>query len=178
MTHASSAPDIDFEKLDLKDALDLAVLIEEEARDRYEELASSLLLHHNAEAAKFFTRMVRIEELHRTALLEQRERMFRGQKVTVRREQLFDVEAPEYDEVRASMTEYDALMTAMHSEQKAQAFYATALRWVQSPEVKTLFAELCAEEVEHQRLVQNELDRLPAGGALERADVSDDPAPQ
>lgn len=178
MTHSAQAPAIDFESLTLKDALDLAVLIEEEARDRYEELAAQLLLHHTPGASKFFTKMVRVEELHRGALLAQREKAFKGQPVEVRREMIFDVEAPDYDEVRTGMTERAALLTALKSEEKAHDFFATALKYVKHPEVKKLFQELCHEELEHQQLVKQELDRLPPAVAFEGIDVSDEPNSQ
>ena len=57
--------DIDFAKLSLQDALDLAVLIEEEARERYEEFAHQMRLHHTHEAARFFRFMAGNEEKHR-----------------------------------------------------------------------------------------------------------------
>ena len=44
-------PTIDFASLTLQDALDLAILIEEEAKERYEEFAENLSLHHTPEAA-------------------------------------------------------------------------------------------------------------------------------
>jgi hypothetical protein len=50
-------PTIDFASLTLQDALDLAILIEEEAKERYEEFADNLSLHHTPEAAHFFTTM-------------------------------------------------------------------------------------------------------------------------
>jgi len=178
MTHAESAPGLDFEALSLRDALDLAVLIEEEARDRYQELAGQLLLHRNGAAAKFFTKMVRVEELHRTALLEKRERLFGRQGSSLSRQLIFDVEAPDYDTVRANMTERDALLTALRSERKAYRFFCQALEHVDQREVKALFTELCAEELEHIRLVQLELDRLPDEGPLADADLFDEPAPQ
>ena len=34
----------------MKDALDLAILIEEEARDRYDEFYDNLAVHHTADA--------------------------------------------------------------------------------------------------------------------------------
>ena len=39
----TTARGIDFNTLSLQDALDLAILIEEEAKDRYEELAAELM---------------------------------------------------------------------------------------------------------------------------------------
>ena len=47
-------PKIDFSKLSLQDALDLAILIEEEAKDRYQEFVDQLELHHTPQAASFF----------------------------------------------------------------------------------------------------------------------------
>ena len=45
---------IDFSALTLKDALDLAILIEEEARERYEDFADQMEQHHTPEAGRFF----------------------------------------------------------------------------------------------------------------------------
>lgn len=169
---------IDFATLSLRDALDLAVLVEEEARDRYEELAAQLILHRTPEAAKFFTKMMRVEELHRQQLAEQRAKAFGNQPATVRREQLFEIEAPDYDQVRMNMTHRDALEVALRSEIKAHRFFQRALEVVPSVEVKKLFAELCEEEIEHQALVKAELSKLEPEQAGERADYSDDPVAQ
>lgn len=91
---------------------------------------------------------------------------------------LFDVEAPEYDEVRASMSVRDALTAALRSEEKAHAFFAAALEAVTDAEVRTLFAELCEEEIEHQRLVQREIAKLPEGPALPDVAWEDEPVGQ
>lgn len=171
-------PGIDFAALTLKDALDLAILIEEEARDRYEELAAQLVLHRTHGAAAFFAKMVRVEELHRKQLLEQRQKAFGDQPMAVRREMIFDIEAPDYDEARAEMPTRQALETALKSEEKAHRFFVEVLRHVQNPEVKALFEELRDEEVEHQELVKAELAKLPPGDPLQGVDVGDGPAPQ
>lgn len=169
---------IDFTNLSLRDALDLAVLVEEEARDRYEELAEQLRVHHTPDAAAFFAKMVRIEELHRSTLVAERTKRFGNEQVNVRREMIFDVEAPDYDEVRMNMTLKQALMTALHAESKAHEFYVTALAAVTNPEVRTLFAELAEEEVEHQNLVKAELAKLTVETAGEADDFSDEPVAQ
>ena len=178
MNHPTQVQGIDFATLSLRDAIDLAVLIEEEARDRYEELAAQLILHRTPEAAKFFTQMMRIEELHRRQLLEQRAKSFGDQKATVRREMLFDIEAPDYDQVRMNMTHRDALEVALRSEVKAHEFFKNAIKVVANPEVKKLFEELCDEEVEHQALVKAELKKLEPERAVERGDFGDDPVAQ
>lgn len=169
---------IDFATLSLKDALDLAVLVEEEARDRYEELAAQLILHRTPGAAAFFTKMMGVEELHRKQLAEQREQQFGKQPVNVTRAMIYDVEAPEYDEARMNMSHREALQVALRSEQKAHRFFVEALKVVPSNEVKKLFEELCEEEVEHQGLVKAELAKLPPPSPDEKDDFSDEPVAQ
>ena len=61
---------IDWATLTLKDALDLAILVEEEAKRRYQEFVDQLESHRTPEAAGFFRLMVRSEEKHRATLAE------------------------------------------------------------------------------------------------------------
>ena len=110
---------IDFARITLRDALDLAVLIEEEARDRYVEFAEQLAAHATPEVADFFARMARIEERHRAELLERRNILFGSARSTVERRQIFDVEAPGYEEARAFMGVRQALETVLAAEVKA-----------------------------------------------------------
>lgn len=178
MTSQAKTTGIDFTTLSLRDALDLAVLIEEEARDRYEELAGQLKAHHTEAAAGFFSKMMRVEELHRRQLAEHRARDFGTQPGTVRREMIWDVEAPEYDEARMNMTPRMALQVALRSEEKAHAFFVKALEGGLNLEVRKLFEELRDEEVEHQALVKGELAKLAPDDPLAHVDVGDGPAPQ
>jgi erythrin-vacuolar iron transport family protein len=168
---------LDFERLTLRDALDLAVLIEEEARDRYWEFAEQLAAHDTPEVSDFFARMARIEDRHRSELLERRTTLFGNAPPTVDRRQIFDVEAPGYEEARAFMGVRQALETVLASEVKAYAFFEEALPRVKDPELKALFKELRDEEIHHQALVKAELARCP-----EKADDSeayaDDPNAQ
>lgn len=169
---------IEFASLSLKDALDLAVLIEEEARDRYEEFAEQMELHHTPEAAKFFRFMAGNEEKHRAELAERRRIIFRNAHSAVTRQMIFDVEAPEYDEARAFMTAREALQAAFRSEKKAYAFFTGALVHVAEPTVKSLFEELRAEEIQHQKLVLAELEKTPPDSALRAEDFADEPTAQ
>ena len=152
---------LDFSTLSVRDALDLAVLIEEEARDRYRELADQLTLHHTPEAAAFFTRMARVEERHRQQLLRRRELEFGDQPGTMSRRMIFDVEASEYDEARAFMTLRQALEVALRAENKAHDFYCKVADAATDPKTIALFRELQEEEVDHRTLVQAELGKLP-----------------
>jgi hypothetical protein len=94
---------IDFERLSLQDALDLAILIEEEARDRYVEFQHQMESHRTPEAAAFFRFMAGNEEKHRAELASRRAARFGDAPRRVTRAMLFDVEAPDYDQARAFM---------------------------------------------------------------------------
>lgn len=169
---------LELARLSLCDALDVAVLIEEEARDRYEELAAQLAVHHTPEAAAFFERMAKIEEKHRAELAERRRARFGAAPARVRREMIFDVEAPEYDEARAFMGVREALEVALRSEEKAHAWFEAAVRVVNDPDVRGLFADLAREELEHQRFVKVELARHAGEPPGDPGVWGDEPAPQ
>jgi rubrerythrin len=168
---------IDFATLTLKDALDLAVQIEEEARDRYAEFAEQMTQFHTPAAAHFFAKMARVEELHRSQLAQRRREQFGDAPVTMSRAMIYDVEAPEYDEARAFMTLRQALGAALHAEVKAHEFFAQFAGQVKDPSVRALFEELAKEELEHQGLVKNELVKAPPEDAVQ-GDQSDEPVAQ
>ncbi len=166
---------IDFARLSLRDALDLATLIEEEALERYDELALQLEVHHTPEAAAFFRFMARQEAKHCATLAQRRARLYGTSPRTVTRDMIFDIEAPEYDAARAFMSLRQALETALAAERKARAFFADALAGLADARVRALFEELHGEEIEHERLVQAEIDKLPPGPDANPDDYGDEP---
>ena len=165
---------LDFATLTLKDALDLATLIEEEAKDRYEEFADQMEKHHNPEAARFFRFMLSNETKHEDRLSARRKELFGDSPRLVRREMIFDIEAPEYDEVRASMSVRMALDASLRAETKAAEFFDAAIERVQLADVKAIFAELRDEEIEHQQLVKKEIAKLPTDYELPIDDEDED----
>jgi len=169
---------IDFAALSLKDALDLAILVEEEAQERYEEFVAQMEAHHTGEAAEFFRFMAGNEAKHGAELSERRLRLFPGEPRSVRREQLWDIEAPEYDEARMFMSARQALEVALRCEEKAHGFFVAALPNISNPEVRALFEELRDEEVEHQDLVRRQMAKLPPGPDADPEDYADDPVAQ
>ena len=166
---------IDFASLQLKDALDLAVLVEEEAQERYEEFAHQMETHHTPEAAAFFRFMAETEAKHGSELRARRVKLFGDAPRGVTRAMLYDIEAPEYDEVRASMSPRAALETALRAEEKAHAFFVGALPGLKDPEVRALFEELRDEEVEHQALVQKQIARLAPESGVDGSAFEDEP---
>ena len=169
---------LDFSTLGLQDALDLAILIEEEAQERYLELVDQMEQHHTPEAARFFTAMAENERRHGEALRARRRSLFGDAAARVRRSQLWDIEAPEYDAVRALMSARQAMETALRSETKAHAFFVQAIPHLSDPEVKKLFQELREEELLHQALVREAMRNLADGPDADPADYEDEPVGQ
>jgi len=170
--------DIDFSKLSLKDALDLAILIEDEAQERYIEFAAQMESHHTAEAAKFFRFMAHNEAKHGEELGVRRKELFGDEPMNVDRSMLWDVEAPDFDEARAFMSIQQALEVAMAAEVKAFEYFDSALPEVKDPGVKELFAELREEEIEHQDLVKQEMSKAGAAEGFDPNDFGDEPTAQ
>lgn len=170
--------EIDFATLTLQDALDFAILVEEEACERYQELAAQMAGHHSPGAAEFFTFMVRNEAKHGEELSVRRRQLFGGAPPKVDRSMLWDVEAPDFSEVRAFMSAREALEVALHAEEKAYTFFAEAVKHVTQPDVLTLFEELEQEELVHQDLVRRELAKLPASADVDASEYADEPMPQ
>ena len=166
---------IDFASLSLVDALDLAILIEDEARDRYQEFVDQMELHHTLDAAFFFRAMAGNEEKHGAELRERRQRLFPTAPRTVTREMLWDVEAPDYDAARVFMSARQAMQVALEAEIKAHDYFAAALVHISNPDVKALFAELRDEEIEHQDLVKAAMARLPLEPEPNPEDYADGP---
>jgi rubrerythrin len=131
-------------------------------------------IHHRPDVAAFFQKMKRIETKHEDQLAKRRKELFGAEPRGVRREMIFDVEAPEYDEARADMSVRQALEAALRSEAKAYEFFDAAVARVADPAVRELFEELRADEREHQRLVEAEIAKLPPDAGV-TFDDSDGP---
>ena len=155
---------LDLSTLSLMDALDLATLIEEEARQRYEMFASQL---SGQDAGKFFASMAENEAKHGTEILERRIALFGKTPMKVKLDDLFDVEAPEMGAVHRGMSTVQAFDLGLAAEKRAHDFYDMALPGITNPEVKELFAELRDEETEHVEMLEEAKAKLPASANIE-----------
>jgi rubrerythrin len=169
---------IDFASLSLQDALDLAILVEEEAQERYLEFVDQMEQHHTPEAARFFAMMARNEQKHGEELSARRHSLFGDAPRCVKRSMLWDVEAPDYDQPRALMSARQAMDVALASEKKAHEFFVQAIPHLGDPEVKRLFQELRDEEVLHQSLVREAMRSLPGAREPDASDYEDEPVAQ
>jgi len=168
---------LDFSKLNLQDALDLAILIEEEAEERYREFAEMLGGRYEGDAADVFRKMEQAEAKHGRELGAKRQQLFKNAGCRVDRSMIWDVEAPDYASPRSFMSPRQAARLALSSEVKAYEFFDGALKFVKDPEVKALFEELRGEEVDHQKMIQALIDRLPPGEGPDKDDDDVDEPP-
>jgi len=172
------AQTIDFARLTLQDALDLAILVEEEAQERYLEFVDQMQKHHTRDAGEFFAAMARNEQRHGEELRARRRSLFGDAPARMKRSMLWDVEAPDYDQPRAFMSARQAMNVALASETKAHEFFVRAIPFISDPEVKRLFQELRDEEVLHQSLVREAMRSLPAAEEPDPGDYEDEPVAQ
>ena len=119
---------IDFSSLHLMDALDLAILIEVEAWERYTHFAEQIGHRFTGDAASIFDTMAKNEEKHGRQIRERRSELFGETPTRVSRTAIFDVEAPESGAPRWNMSPLKALELALESEKKAHWFFDEALK--------------------------------------------------
>ena len=169
---------LDFSQLSLRDTLDLAISVEEEAKERYDDFAEQMDAHRTPETAKFFRFMAANEIKHAEKLAAKRKKLFGDEPSGADTSILYDIEAPEFDAARAFMSVRAALDVAMESEVKAFEFYDDALSTVSDPEVKELFVELRDEEAKHQRLIKQTMAKVPEDDGFDPDDFVDEPAAQ
>jgi rubrerythrin len=165
---------VDFSKLTLMDALDLAIMIEVEAFERYTSFAEAIGRRLSNDAGSVFESMAVNEKKHGDQLTERRRALFGDKLPVIRPDDVFDVEAPEAGAPRWNMSELKACQLALAAEKKAFAFYDEALPGVTQPEVKALFEELREEEAEHVSMIEALIAKLPPSAAFDLEDEDAD----
>jgi rubrerythrin len=162
---------LDLSKLSLMDALDLATLIEEEARQRYEMFASQL---GGYGAGSFFATMAENEAKHGTDLLARRIALFGKTPMKLKLDDLYDVEAPDMGAPRRGMSTIQAFEVGLAAEKRAYDFYDMALPGITDPEIRALFTELRDEESEHVEMLREKMAKLPPSASIETENDPDD----
>ncbi len=163
---------LDTTKMSVADALDLAISMEDEARERYEEFARIVGGRYAGDAADMFRQMARYEAAHGAELAKRRAQL-RAAPRKVTRDMLYDVEAPDRGEPRVFMSARQAMEVALRAEEKAHDFFAAAVQQVSDPAVKALFEEFRREEIRHGDLVRAAMEKLPPGPDLEDGDADE-----
>ncbi|AWK86435.1 ferritin-like domain-containing protein [Azospirillum thermophilum] len=143
-----------------------ACALEEEAANRFSDLAEAMKTYGNQEVASFFGKMAEFSRLH---LAEARKRSgFRDIPALAPEEfQWPDGESPEAASMEGShylMTVDYALDLALDSERRGQAFYAEVARTTGDPEVRMMAEEFAQEEAEHVAELERWVARFPKKG--------------
>ena len=150
------AVEFDFSKLNAMDVLDLACFIEREAAGNYEQLAS-WAEKNSPGAAQFFQRMARLEGQHDSQIEERRRALFGDQPSRYVDSAPWEVEVPDFDKVGTSFTLEQAYALALGAEERAEAYFRQAVDYISDPETASILEGLAEEELEHQRLLRNEM---------------------
>lgn len=142
-----------------------AVVLEEEAADRYDELATAMTADHNEPVATLFREMSRVTRIHLSEMVG------RARKAG----DLPDLKPWEYkwpggespgargldQESDHTLTPNDALRLALTAEQMVFAFYAKVAATSEVPEVRKLAQTFADEETGHVTEIERWLERYP-----------------
>jgi rubrerythrin len=154
---------IDFAELDLRGALDFAILIEEDAQLRYERL-SRALGDDAGGAGGVFRMMIGTEAGHRRELMARRAALFGDAAARIEISVLDEgVEGPDAED-ELPRTAREALAMSAAAERHAYEFYKAALPCLRDASARAFFEGLMAEELEHEAVLRNELVALEGRG--------------
>jgi len=153
------ALDVDFSRMDGRDALDIAMVIEDEAQLAYEHLSGWVAGDGNTEAAEFFSRMATRERRHKEEIQARRAELFGDLPTRHDEAAPWQAEIPDYESLGREVDLDDAFKVAMEAEIRAHDFYAKALEYIEDEKVIELFDWLRLAEIDHQRLLAEEMRR-------------------
>lgn len=152
--------EIDFSMLDAMDVLDIAIFVEDEAEDHYEQLETWARTRGNEEAAAFFKRMAGFEVLHRRQISDLRSELFGETPPRYTDSAAWEVEAPDWEALGETLTLRQAMEIGVGAETKAHDYYAGAMDYVKDAKVEELLDGLAKAELMHRRLIEEEMARL------------------
>jgi rubrerythrin len=144
-----------------------ALAMEEEAAQRYVELAVRMHDEGQDALAELFWRLGRTEGEHYTELLRRTEAMVLP-PLPAERYRWLQHTAPDtaaHDLVLRLMTPRHALAIALEAERRARDFFIEAARSAADPRVRALARDMAAEENEHIVQLLAELERAPVAPA-------------
>jgi len=169
------AGEMSIEVQNISELLAHALALEEEATERYADLAELMETHNNLEVAELFKKMADIEKLHVDHIREMIASKQLPELPNVQF-QWIGLEGPESTdpgELHYLMTPHQALSLALLNEQRAEEFYLNIVKHSSDNEVIKFAEELAEEEKEHVALVKAWQDKIPK--TEEGWDYDDDP---
>ncbi len=147
----------------IEQLLAYALAIEQEAAERYAELADQMGVHNNREVAELFHKLAGIEAKH-VANVESLSEGRELPSLSLWDSPWEDAESPEAaarDEAHYLMTPHHALSLALAGEERATSFFARLAENSVDAEVRRLAQQLHDDEQEHVALIKEWLGRYP-----------------
>ena len=152
----------DLAQLTVSELLDLAILAEEEAAQRYGEFAEQMEANREPQTAALFRQIQTREIEHLRRLREQRTRSGAESK-NIEPLHFFDpAEATPYKGSSQQMTPTHVYQAVLQGEERACAFYQKLKEILSDSEAKELAHALWTEELRHVEWAARQLRNLPA----------------
>lgn len=150
---------------DLGTFLAHAVVLEDEAATRYDELADAMAVHNNREVEQLFRQMAHYSRLHLAEATEHANAHAGGlPDIKPWEFQWPGNESPESGRLESShylMTPHHALKLALEAEQSARDFYASVANDTNDTAIRKLAEEFTAEESEHAQAIEAWIQQYP-----------------
>lgn len=141
--------------------------LESEARDRYEELADAMTIHHNGEVAQFFLRMA-LEARHHLGEVADLAKGITLPELKAWEFNWPDAESPEatsYEAMHYRMSLHEAITLALANEYAAERYYRQIANTSGSADTVKIAGQFANEERSHAAKLESMLLDLPANGA-------------
>lgn len=139
-----------------------ALAMEQDAAQRYADLADAMEMHNNADVADLFRRMATIEERHAAQIMQKMGWDHApAPSPAPAWEGLEAAETVDLDDVHYLMRPWHALQLALRAEQRAERFFGALARGTPDPSLRDAALELQQEEHEHVELIHAWLARVP-----------------
>lgn len=134
-----------------------AIAMEEEAAERYLELADMMEAHNNLEVQKLFRDMNRYSILHRDSIKERAGSIELPTLKSWQYRWIAPTEVGGEEGFDYKLDPYQALEYARENEARARDFYATVAKSTDDDEIKKLATDFAAEEQEHTDQLDEQL---------------------
>jgi rubrerythrin len=139
-----------------------ALAMEQDAAQRYADLADAMEMHNNADVAALFRRMAAIEERHAAQILQKMGWDHAPAPSPAPAWEGFEAaETVGVDDVHYLMRPWHALQLALRAEERAERFFGALARETAEPSIRQAALELQHEEHEHVELIRAWLARVP-----------------
>lgn len=150
----------DLSQLTVSELLDVAILAEDEAAQRYGEFAEHMEAHQEPQTAALF-RQIQTRELEHLRQLRVERSHWAPEVTKVGPPNFFDpAEATPYEESRGKMTPARVYQVVLQGEERACAFYQKLTEILTDPQARKLAESLWAEELKHVEWAARQLRNL------------------